>query len=258
MSQNELILDYQTTGNAAALLESYENFLQKYYKLFSKKEVDFTNYDIRRFIACFIYDNHIVHNLCENGDRTQETVDKAYEVMNNIIRVFKGYSNMEIYNEIVVIFLECATEYKEIGSGFRRYIYNVFRYRMKKWIDSKMNDASGYNDNTYRDNLYSEDYRSIDEILDQKYYDNPMNMEYDENEDLDNLLWLNGIVCSPLFKKLTYSERYIMVMAYEKGMDDKEIAKINGFHHRSVYRVKRRMVKYFREERSKGNIKCIR
>lgn len=256
--EDYLVQAYQQTGECSELLSNYHNFIGKYYNMFKTGQIDFKNYDIRRFLACFIPEKDMVQNLCRGKFHSRETIYKAQQVLRNISIAFDDYDPQEIYNELVIIFLECAKDYKEIGAGFSHYIYHVYRYRLKKYIDIKMYDCHDANTGEYRDIYCTIDDRQLDSILELKYYDNPLNLEVDEHTDLNNLLWLNGVSCGELFKDLTYNERYILVKAYEDGMDDKEIARLNGFHHRSIYRIRKRIIEHFREKRIRGEIKCIR
>ncbi len=259
MQDEDLVLHYQLNNTPDDLLEKYDQFLRKYVRLLSKGSVDFANYDTRRFIACFISDKEVVTNLCSAEEKTEETRNQVYEVVGTLRGLFRKNTPCELYNELVILFLEAARDYKEVGSDFSHYLYSVFRYKVKRMIDSRMHDCLDEGYAEYRDRFYSDDDRGIDTIIENTYYHDPLNIRVNEFDELeDNVLWLNGVSCSDLFKQLSYTERYVLVQAYEKGLSDKEIARVNGLHHRSIYRIRRRLIEYFREKRIEGAIKWLR
>jgi RNA polymerase sigma factor (sigma-70 family) len=257
-THDKLVKIYQETGQCSELIEAYQHFIGKYHKMFTTGQIDFSNYDIRRFLACYISNKEIVRNLCRGKYHSKEAIQRAYRVLNRISKVFEGYEKEEVYNELVIVFLECARSYQDVGKGFHRYLYKCYRYRLKKYIDAKAFDYVDDEIGEYKDMYHADDLIPYEESLEAQHLDKPLNIEIDEKMDLNNILWLNGIVCGDLFKELSYAERYVLVKAYQDGLDDKEIAKLTGFHPRSIYRIRKRLTDHFRELRAKGEIKWMR
>lgn len=258
MSKDEPLRKYIEEQNAAPLIRKYTKLIRRYSRLLTYGEMDFKSYDAKRFIACFIPEQEIIKDLCKAGGSQPETVERVHEVISNIRNAFSVYDITEIEHELMILLLETAKKYKDMGCGFSHYLYSVFRYRLKRFADDKMFENMELESYSYKDEYFTEEDRPIDSIIENKYYYEPLNIEGDEHTDLDNVLWLNGAVGSDLFKELTYSERFILLKAYEEGMTDREISRINGLHHRSVYRIRKRIVDNFREKRVRGEIKCLR
>ncbi|WP_047913149.1 helix-turn-helix domain-containing protein [Paenibacillus sp. TCA20] len=256
--QDDPLHSYLEEGDANPLMRRYHKMIRRYSRLLVYGEMDFKSYDSKRFISCFIREAEIINDLCKAGGCKSETIEKVYDVIKNIRDTFSVYDIAEIEHELLIVLLECAHSYKEMGFGFSRYVYSVFRYRVKRFVDNKMFESMEEEQYSYKDDRYINDDRAIDSIIENRYYYEPLNMEVDEYTELDNILWLNGIVGSDLFKELSYSERFILLKAYDEGMTDREIARINGLHHRSVYRIRKRIADSFREKRVKGEIKCLR
>lgn len=259
---DDLVLKYQQTGDSTELLQAYELFIKKYVRLLYRGVIDYRNYDIRRFITCFIPDPELVKNLRRGQFHSAEAKRKAQKVAFMIKQVFNGYDPGEIKSELVILFLECASSYKEVGSTFSNYLFNCFRYRLKRVIDSKMFGDSTVEEYSFKDAIhYSSDSELPEDLL---IEENWLGVEPEDQHDLQDpiarKLWLDGITSGPLFKDpaLSKSERLVLILAYEDGLDDKQIAQMTGMHHKSIYRIRKRLVDHFREIRRNGDMKWLR
>jgi RNA polymerase sigma factor (sigma-70 family) len=167
---------------------------------------------------------------------------------------------MEIYHELVLLFLELAKKYEDKGVGFHRYIYYCYRYHIIKFIDSKLDyhpdeETARYKDAMHRD--YSipskEDAVEFKVWENKSSWDNMPTLDADDHEDLNNMLWQEGIICSPLFKDMSLRDRFILVRHYQDGFTDKEVAVQTGMHHRSVYRARKRLTEELHEKIKREN-----
>ncbi|SFJ65092.1 RNA polymerase sigma factor, sigma-70 family [Paenibacillus sp. UNC496MF] len=264
----ELIKRYQETGESEQLVTEYHAFIMKYYKMITQGLIDFENYDTRKFISCFIKDSETRKALIRGKYQTKAAHGAAHYVVGYLRRTFRDYDTYkpwekhypfdEIYRELAIIFLTCAKNYTDQGKSFKRYLYHSYRYYLKDLINSKIFDASSKKSG-YVDIFAADTIAPIDEAGALKYEDNPFAITMDEDTDLEhNILWMNGIHCNELFQDLNYTERLILVKAFLDQKSDKEIAQLTGLHHRSVYRIKKRLVDYYKELWAKGAIKWIR
>lgn len=251
---DELVLQYQETGNSEPLVKQYSNFINKYHKLFTTKQIDFSNYDIRRFLACYIKEKEIIKDLCREKYHSKKAIKQAYKVLDIISKAFEDYSEEDIYHELLIPFLSCAKQYKQKGKSFNRYLYHTYRYKLKKLIDEKLFDATDRYNLNYCDMYYKCERVPFYDLV----ADKPYPVEIDNNMDLNNILWLSGSVGDDIFKNLTYMERYILVKAYEESLTDIEIARLTGYHPRSIYRIRKRIKKYLMDLQKKGEIKWIK
>jgi len=266
---DDLVLEYQQTGNSQPLIDSYRNYILKYYKMFRYKIIDFDNYDIRRFLSCYIRSKDITRNL-RRGPKyhKSETIAAAYRVLQRISRVFDGYELFdppsdnempydELFSELVMVFLECARDYKEQGVGFKRYLYKTYRYRLKKHIDSKLFDAGDAERGGYKDAFFSKKIVPFSEEIINRT-EQPLPIRQELHADLNNENWFLGYGCGEPFKSMTYRQRRILVEYYECGYSDKEIARSIGLNPVYIGQIRRELVQRLRSMRLKGEIKWLR
>jgi DNA-directed RNA polymerase specialized sigma24 family protein len=265
---DSLVRHYQETGECEQLVQTFHNYLMKYYKLFTAGEINLDNYDLRKFLCCFIKNEQIRKELIRGKYQTKNAISQAFHTVQYIRRAFNGYETYkqshkdypfdEVYRELVIIFLDCAKRYKDQGKSFKRYLYHAYRYHLKDFVNSKLFDGANKS-SKYVDMYASNDLKPLDEAIDKESYDNHYPFEIDKHTDLSsNILWLNGINCNELFEDLSYIERYILVKAFLDNKSDKEIAQLTGLHPLSVYRIKKRLIDHYRELRGRGAIKWIR
>ncbi|QHW35836.1 hypothetical protein GZH47_33635 (plasmid) [Paenibacillus rhizovicinus] len=272
---DELIKAYQASGKSDDLVAAYKYFILKYYMLFRKKHIDFENYDIRQFMSCYIRNPEHVKSL-RRGPKYQsaEARAAAYRMLSLIVKVFEDYDWARIpldyrdseikdfipyddlYNELVMIFLGCAKDYVDQGAGFQRYVYKTFRYRLKHHIDAKMYDASD-SSSTYSDMMQAgQRVPFVDSLMDT--IENPLQLDPDIQDDLNNENWFNGYGNGDLFKDLSYMQRRVLVKYYECGYKDKDIARDIGYNPVYIGKVRRDLVEHFRDMRKRGEIKWLR
>jgi RNA polymerase sigma factor (sigma-70 family) len=256
--KEELVRYYQETGQCEELIQAYQNFIQKYHDMFVTGVIDFTNYDLRKFLACYIDNKDLVRSLCRGKFHSREVIVKAHEVLRRIRKAFTGYEPDEIYHELLILFLECAKNYEDIGKNFSGYLFHSYRYHLKRWIDNRLLDAIDETNETYKESLEINDDDSIEDSMEITYVNRPFKVDVHEQMDLNNVLWLNGIVCGELFKDFTYTERYILVKLYQDHLSVKEIAQLTGLNPFSIYKIRRRLVSKLNEKRRNGEIKWMR
>lgn len=147
-------------ADAEILLKSFNNFLLKYVNLLATGKVTsegkgkkfYISKDTKRFLALF----------CQNGIRSsrQELMQAAGRLPNAFISMTAD----DIYNELVVIFLELLDNFNGTG-GFTGYIHHRFAWSVKarvfKWQNDPINYQPMYNDIIEEDNEESSDLYNI-------------------------------------------------------------------------------------------------
>jgi hypothetical protein len=273
---DDLVKQYKETGKSEELLNAYRFFLLKYYMMFRRKQIDFENYDIRQFLACYIRNPEYVRSL-RRGPKyhSADARAAAYRMLYRIVKVFEGYDWAKIpkdytdtevkdfipyddlYNELAMVFLTCAWDYEDQGVGFHRYIYKMFRYRLKHHIDSKMYDAGDSGNANYSDMMHAgQRVPFVESLIDSM--ERPLQLQEELETDLNNENWFNGYGCGELFKDLSYAQRKILVKFYECGYKDKEIAKEVGYNPVYLGQIRRDLVEQFRDKWKRGEIKWLR
>ena len=140
--------------------------------------------------------------------------------------IFSDCTKEDIYDEMVLIFLEQLARYKPMIANntmhknrisFTHFLQVNSRYRLKNLCVLRGKDAlSGYYNIEY-----NEDTISVDATQDR--CDEPINIDYN---------WIMGITAGDIFSQLEEYERYLLFLKYEsdnrKPLSDYELAKITG------------------------------
>jgi DNA-directed RNA polymerase specialized sigma24 family protein len=248
------VMHYQKTGDAEPLIQKYANFLNKYYRLLAEETIDFSNYDIRYFISCYIADKQIRAGL-RGKYYSNKHKAMAYQVLKQIKQAFEGYSKQEIKHELIIILLKCAKRYQPEGKTFTKYLYRSFRYGLIRRIDKLLKNKSVDTSVHYFDEVHEGinwEEQSI-ERMDQK-----LKIELDEDLALNDPLWLKGEKADNPFKQLTREERLILAKYYYEEYTDKQIGQLLGRNPKSIHRIRKRCVRKLEDMIRRGEIKWIR
>lgn len=251
-SPDEYVLHYQSTKDAAPLLAQYEQFLNKYYQLLAKQVIDYHNYDIRCFIACYIKEEETIKDLRASGHYKKQTMESAQLVVQQLHSKIRSYQSKEIYHELVIPFLQIASIYQPIGVGFEKYAYKTYKYHLKRHLDEIKWDVLDSRNLLYLDEKDEEHWEEEIEVIDAlSYQERPMS-------DLLAPDWIHGDLAEAPFDQLSSHERFVLVRYYDEGWTDKEIARKLPYHPKSIHRMRARIVKTFHELVDQKVIKHIR
>ncbi len=237
----ELVARYQEGDQAAAteLIDTFQNYLDKFAGVLVDGVVDLRNRDTRNFIILFIADEGVRKSL-RRARYNKAVHSAAYDVVSLVHKTCGAYEPEDIQQELVLILLTLAKRYKKKGSkhNFCGYLYNVFRYDLYRRVLAMTRDPAvfslldnvSYNDTSYI-NLDS-DFTDQDELY--------IDMPYIANEDdcLD-YNWIQGYTCDDAFDGLSKLDRYILKLSYEDGVTDVDIAKKLGMHRHTIRTKKR-------------------
>ncbi|MFE9081959.1 sigma-70 family RNA polymerase sigma factor [Bacillus mobilis] len=260
-AQDKQVLLYQQTGISESLVKEYENFLNKYYTLLTKDVINFKNYDIRCFLACYINNKGIIKNLKDGGFYSQESIKQAYKALNYLKWVFRNHTKDELRAELLIPFLLCARHYKPQGSSFKKYIYVSYKFNLKRLIDSMNQDLLDHKDMIYQNNYTDQNNeKGLEETLNKLESKNPsiLEIEMSTGSELNHPSWVHGDVSQFPFNKLKSHERYILAKYYYEGYTDKEIARMIPYHSKSIHRIRKRIQMQLQDMLSKGELKCLR
>lgn len=256
INADQYVLEYQATGISEQLVEQYKNFLNKYQMMFVNENVDFTNYDVRSFLSCYVKDPEIRRNLRRGKFHSSETRSIAYKILQYIKWALRQHHPKEIEAELVIPFLRCAKAYKQQGKSFNRYLYRVYRYELKRHIDKMPIDMLDQEKITYIDVWHDNfDWEVTEDVYD---FERPLHIEMDDTLELSHPDWIHGDKSTEPFRLLKPHERYILVKYYYENHTDKEIAKMLPYNPKSIHRMRKRLVDYLYESYSKGDLKWIR
>ena len=229
---------YKQTGELSyrdCLLECFEGYFVKYVTLLAhrNKGVNINNKDTKNFIRLF---------MSADERATRYTYEEfAGTIIHKIRRAVRLFTPGDVYNEIIIHFLELLEKYKPISFkrgektqriSFAHYVQVNLRYRLCNWIIKKGKDIiTGRDWVQYHDCLHESEYN----------YDNdPAGVGVGIN--LEGWVW--GAEAGEIFSGLTEAERYLLWMKYEGNPSGKTsmraLAIAMGLHYQTiVYRMDR-------------------
>lgn len=229
---------YKQTGDMSyrdCLLECFEGYFLKYVSILSHHNngVNINNKDTKNFLRLF---------MSKEERANQYTYEKyAGNIIHKIRRAVRLFTPGDIYNELIVHFLELLERYKpqivllkgrRQRISFAHYIQVNIRYKMCNWIVKKGRDIlTGRDWVQYHDCLHESEYN----------YDNdPPGVGIKIN--LEGWVW--GEEAGELFSGLTEAERYLLWMKYEGDplgeLTMRDLALMMGLHYQTiVYRMEK-------------------
>lgn len=250
ITPDDQIFKYQRTGESDELINQYANFLHKYYALIQFNSIDFSNYDIRCFLACYIADEAVGKELRRGKSLSPETVTIAYKALQSIRHKLRNHTYEELKHELLIPFLQVAQRYKQLQVGFDKYLYKAYKYVLKRHLDDMKWDALDHSGLMYKDTAIEGDFEEV-------VYDE-FTLEMDEAYELCDPRWIHGNKSRKPFADLKSHERYILVKYYYESHTDKEIARMLPYNPKSIHRIRTRLVKQFKELYTQGELKCLR
>ena len=228
---NNLAVIYHTTENqeerervTLELLKRFHSLFYKFMKLLVTGKPDFNNKYQKAFLRLFMSDAY-------------KSSPHAYkEVANRCTIVFRNLTPDDIYDQLVIIFLNLLYRFNAtLNVGFVYYINYFFKYHLKKFMVSRYYDALDYQyiDSTdISDSFISEEVGSDDKEtgnhklaagVEQMHTDSTVEKELDEQIDL---LSVTG---TGKFKGMTTLERYIVYLLIFKGMKRVDVLELLDF-----------------------------
>lgn len=244
-----LIKEFQEASLADELLDKYKNFLSKYHQLLYKGVIDFNNYDIRKFLSCYLKDSDERRSFLKGKYHSKQDVANGYRILSYIRQAFQGFTSREVYHELIIPFLECAKRYRYINKSFNSYLYNTYRYELVRHINSILFQRFNVKHPLIeKHHIEIELKENVDELK----------IELDDDLSLNHPHWLNGKKTNDPFKQFTREERLILVKYYMEDYTDKEIGRLIGKHRKSVNRMRLKAIRKIKEDISKGEIKWIK
>lgn len=206
------------------VINSFKPYFQKYAKIFcSRGAVNLSNKDTITFFRLF---------MSKEERLTAKSCMYAAEKYLSVLRkVFIDYTQEDMYNEILIFFLEALNKYKPMIADHKRsrerisfthYIQVNLRFKIYRLCSKKSKDAlSGGGNVPYSEVAYSR----------------PGKIEPDhQNIDLD---WVYKGVAGDVFECLTETERFILWLKYESHprglvLSSKQISNRVGLHYKTI------------------------
>lgn len=244
-----LVLDFQKQFNENAsieeknyaeecgnmLINKFSPLFKKYLTLLKYTHIDFTDKEMKEFIALFIDDYELKKALFRKKINANNRAE-VYQKFNFVIETYGKISEEDMISDLNMCFLTLAKRYKAIGKNYCAYVYNTYRHEVarhiKKFIQNPL--SVQYKNYQYEDCINGEK----DVHIDISYEDN----YYESSTGLPDVTWIKGQSCSEAFNKLSAFQRRILIKYYLEDWNDRQIAENMGAHINTVNQKRRNAI----------------
>jgi RNA polymerase sigma factor (sigma-70 family) len=230
---DELVLRYKGHDQDAALqlIDAFKAYTRKYIGLLKARVINYSDQDTRRFLALFTHDIE-VRKLLKSKSTSYKINCMMREIVEQISLQLQYIPIEDLQQDMYRIILLQASRYQDKGKSFCFYLYNTFRYELKRTLDVYVGDPVNYT--ISYDEVENENFLTTDSL------DVNLFVEYDENLDIN---WIQGSTCSDLFTDLSEMDRLILKMYYDLQYPDQKIADILGVHRNTARNRRQRAIK---------------
>lgn len=223
------------------LIAKFSPLFRKYILLFKTANIDFTDKEMKDFVALFIDDYELKKALYRKNVNTANR-SEIYVKFNFIIETYGKVVESDMLSDLCTCLLILAKRYKNVGKSFCAYVYNSFKFELarhiKKFIENPL--SVWYKNCQLEDWMESDGEK--DDIL--KYEDN----YYESLTGLPDFTWINGQSCSNLFNNLSVFQRKILIKYYLEDWNDRQIAEYLGIRINIVNQKRRDAINILSEQ----------
>lgn len=245
---DELVIRFQAGESECGmeLLEIFQPFLLKYIAIIKEGKISFADRDTRKFIALFMNDSETIRLMAKRYQSTSVR-NSAYRTAAYLVKACSGIDTEELKQEMSVAFFTLSNRWvnRKGKSNFCGYVYNCFRYEMRRAISSLIKDPIGnstyLNLRYYDDDNVTEDEDVVNKINTDKTIMLTIEDEVDSN-------WVRGLTCSEEFLSLTELQRSILKEYYYEELSDRAIAEKTGLHVNTIFRNRNKAVTILKEQ----------
>ena len=246
---DEIVLRFQAGSEEAGeeLLQLYGGhpeqthlslYLGKYYKILRFGKFDFKDYDSRVFIGCFFGKEE--RRAIIQSYQYRETKQAVVRKVAQIVEALKILDDEDLKQDLRLLFMKQARQYKKKNRTFGGYLANSYRYAVANYIIRMMKTEEPYvkltKDLVSIANDRVRDEESEVDIQDSLLLSTPMLQTEDE---LDNS-WVRGLSCGEEFLDLTPLQRLILKLKHYDGWSDGRIAEKMGIHINTIFRQRKK------------------
>lgn len=207
---NTLVTEYKH-GNLQRLediLLQFHPLIHKYIRLIKGQfSPALLNFDTVQFLSLFL-------------PRQDKTPISHRSIIRQLGEATSFLEEEDLYNDIVVLLLECIHEYQEGNGSALGYISTRLRWKLRNWLVWQVMNRPYDCCNSHR----------LDNQLNWEVYDSqayPAAYEpklYEGLSEMD-LHWVQR-TNDPVFKELSVYERYLLYLYWKEGLTFEEMAKI--------------------------------
>jgi len=235
---DELVLAYKN-GNVherndalTDLINQFGGYFNKYVDILHGGALNLHNRDTYRFLSLFL-------------PKQEKTTQSITWVRRSIVRIMQHYERGDIYNELVLIFINLLNKYKRVENeqgvvNFVHYFTTVFRFRVKDWYNSLTGQPLLSNPVYIDEGLEDSDGNLLPFLADGLI--TGIGYEFDVSE-LDRRLDLKRLDMAwvarssdPLFRDCSQYDRYLLYNCFGLGKSVQSIADMLGRDKDTIWR----------------------
>lgn len=207
------------------LIFKFSPLFRKYITLIKYGQIDFTDVEMKQFVALFIDDYELKKALNRKKQKSEYKAD-IYKRFNFILETYGLLAEDDILSDLNMCFLTLCKRYRNVGKNFCAYVYNSYRYEVARHIKKFTKDPGNikYKLLHYEDSINGQSYED-------SYHEDTMG--------LPDYTWINGQGCSDIFSDLSTIQRKILIKYYLEDWNDKQIAEYTGLHINTINQKRR-------------------
>lgn len=207
------------------LIFKFSPLFRKYITLIKYGQIDFTDVEMKQFVALFIDDYELKKALNRKKQKSEYKAD-IYKRFNFILETYGLLAEDDILSDLNMCFLTLCKRYRNVGKNFCAYVYNSYRYEVARHIKKFTKDPGNikYKLLHYEDSINGQSYED-------SYHEDIMG--------LPDYTWINGQGCSDIFSDLSTIQRKILIKYYLEDWNDKQIAEYTGLHINTINQKRR-------------------
>ena len=228
------------------LLEHFKDYMNKYVGLLRGGELNLRNKDTYQFLSLFLAGK-------------PKDARSLMSARAQISRVMQYYEEDDIFNELVIIFVNILDRYvpvvDEEGNmvNFVYYFTMVFRFRVKDWFN-KLVTQPLLTDTISLDEEYEDEEGHVLPAKNSYMVQRAIETFLEEVEEVEKKLDFSGFEISwvinsdnPLFKGLTRYDRYLLYCHFGMNMSVQAIADALGRDKDTIWRHLSKILEHLRE-----------
>jgi RNA polymerase sigma factor (sigma-70 family) len=247
----ELVKDYQEGDMESGyeLIEYFELYINKYYKILKKGLINLNDKESRSFITMFIDDLKARRALARSYQPT-EARREAYKAASMLASMCKNIPDEDILQELRYNMLLMAKRYKNKGKSFTAYVSSSFKFYVQNTISEMTLDPIVHAcelNLRFDEELCLEKAEDIEKEISDMYMEKAKNLKMVEEDELGPR-WESGLTCGEEFEDLTPNQRMIIKMKYDEGKSDLDIAEKIGLHRNTIRRQREEGIKNIKYE----------
>lgn len=198
------------------ILELMNSYLEKYVNLLSGAQVDIRNYDTRIFLSMFL----------TGRPKTYSNLSQQRSYISNVV---SRLSRDDLKSEITIVFLNVLHKYRIYeGVNALNPLTKFFRFRLKDWFNRLVRDAMFktveieklFPEQNSSDNGSKLGIESIADYISAK-------TDSGLFETVMDIRWIANPM-DPIYKQLSYYERYLVALTFGDEMSPTQIGKVLG------------------------------